>query len=400
MNESYDKLKAQFDTYYAKAMEAREKNDFYKLVEYLNKAGQCQLDMAKVAPLSQQYDHIQRGKNLKETADGWKKIHPEAFEKASKIGEGSGDTKFTPVENSNTKFDDIIGCEDIKEFIKKQYIYRFDDKYSAVFSDGRGGQLERGLLLFGLPGTGKTMIARAIATEVDAAFFHIKASELVDSLVGNTEKNISALYEEASKYPVSIVFIDELETLIPNRSMDIRSYEASAVTEFLRVLDGFEKEKTAKVITIGASNYPNRIDPAAIRPGRLGAWFRVDLPELALRKQLIESNFKEGYSIEKNTIDYMAKATKGYSGADVVAFCGRIKSSIAELGIKAVDDGASEEEVMKICSTVTKKVVDTVLADSNSSISESSIQELAKFEQNYHFKSKKGSVLSYMNKME
>ena len=392
-------LETQFNTYYAAAQKARSNNDFYNLVIELRRAAQCQLDMTEYASPDKKGPLLARGKDLLDKAKMWEEAHPECFANTNMSKGGQEGTKYKSVAKVTTTFDDIVGCDDVKKFVEKQYIKRFSDKYKVVFDEGRGGALERGMLLFGLPGTGKTMIARAIANAVDAEFLAIKASDLKDRFYGETERKIRELYEEAAKNKLTIIFIDEIETLLPSRSSDIQNHESSAVTEFLTVLDGFEKEKMSHIITIAASNYPGRIDAAAIRPGRLGAWFRVDLPNADLRRTLIKKHFSNGYSFDPSALDLAVQKTKGYSSADVVALCDRIKTNLADAGIAAVDSGCDRTMVISAASTVGMSAVQAVLSNSNSTVSKSSIQELASFEANYNYHSANGGIIEFMEKL-
>lgn len=407
-NQKLAELEVEFNKYYALAQEARRNNDFYNLVIYLRKAAQCQMDMIEYAPPEKKGPLMSRGRDLLDKAKMWEETHPECFGNTNQSsgGSSSGTSTVKGVKKTNTRFDDVIGCEDVKAFVTKQYIKRFSEKYKAVFDQGRGGSLERGILLFGLPGTGKTMIARAIATEVNAVeFMSLKASDFKDRFYGETEKKIRSVYEEAARKAeegngITIIFIDEIETLLPSRSSNVQNYESSAVTEFLTVLDGFEKEKMGKVITIAASNYPNRIDSAAIRPGRLGAWFRVDIPDASLREMLIKKHFANGYTFAPGALNSAVEKTRGFSGADVVAVCDRIKSALSDYGIDAVDNGYDNDRVIAASSNITEKVIDEVLSINNSSISQSSIMELAQFENNYNFKSRNGTILEFMKNLK
>lgn len=404
MSEKYLELERSFNRYYKAAQEARSKNDFYNLVKNLRDAAQCLIDMTEHCSTDKKGPLMERSRDLLDKAKQWQEAHPECFGNTNQSSNGKGDSKKYVVSKTGTTFNDIVGCDDVKEFVTKQYIKRFSEKYSAVFADDRGGSLERGILLFGLPGTGKTMIARAIATEVNANFISLKASDLKDRFYGETEKKIREVYEDAaalaeSDKKISIIFIDEIETLLPSRSSDVQNHESSAVTEFLTVLDGFEKEKMSKIITVAASNYPNRIDAAALRPGRLGAWFRVDIPPATLREKLIKKNFSKGYTFESGAMETAVKMTKGFSSADVVAICGRIKNSLADYGIAAVDKGLSKEEVIAKSSQVSVSVIEKVLKTSNSSISQTSILELAEFEKNYNYRSKNGGIVEFMKKL-
>ncbi len=407
MSERYNELKREFDSYYKEAQECRAKGDFYNLVVNLRNASQSLLDMTEHCSPNERGSLLTRSRDLLDKAKQWQEAHPEAFANTNQATSGNRkpNKKREAVTKTGTTFNDIVGCEDIKRFVTKQYIKRFDERYSLVFRDGRGGSLERGILLFGLPGTGKTMMARAIATEVNAHFVSVKGSDLKDRFYGETEKKIRELYEDAAAQAekngtISIVFIDEVETLIPSRSSDVQNHESSAVTEFLTVLDGFDKEKMSKIITIAATNYPNKIDAAALRHGRLGAWFRVDVPTAELREKLVKNHFEKGYTLEAGALAAIVKKTKGYSSADVVSLCEMIKGELSDRGIVAVDKNLGEDAVIRASSVITASVVEPALKTSNSSISQNSIVELAAFEKNYNYSCENGGIIEFMKNLK
>lgn len=407
MSERYNELKREFDQCYKAAQDCRAKGDFYNLVVNLRNASQCLLDMTECCSPNERGSLLTRSRDLLDKAKQWQEAHPEAFANTNQTTTSGrrANKKRETVAKTGTTFNDIVGCEDIKRFVIKQYIKRFDEKYSIVFRDGRGGNLERGILLFGLPGTGKTMMARAIATEVKAHFVSVKGSDLKDRFYGETEKKIRELYEDAAAQAeksgtISIIFIDEVETLIPSRSSDVQNHESSAVTEFLTVLDGFEKEKMAKIITIAATNCPNKIDAAALRHGRLGVWFRVDVPTVELREKLVKSHFEKGYTFEAGALAAIVKKTKGYSSADVVSLCEKIKGELSERGIIAVDKNLGSEAVLKASSNITVSLVEAALKTSNSSISQDSIIELAAFEKNYNYNGENGGIIEFMKNLK
>lgn len=407
MSEKYNELKREFDKYYKDAQECRAKGDFYNLVVNLRNASQSLLDMTEHCSPNERGSLLTRSRDLLDKAKQWQEAHPEAFantNQATTSGRRANKKRET-VTNTGTTFRDIVGCEDVKKFVTKQYIKRFDEKYRLVFSDGKGGDLPRGILLYGLPGTGKTMLARAIATEVNAHFVSVKGSDLKDRFYGETEKKIRELYEEAAAQAekngtISIVFIDEVETLIPSRSSDVQNHESSAVTEFLTVLDGFDKEKMSKIITIAATNYPNKIDAAALRHGRLGVWFRVDVPTADLREKLVKSRLEKGYNLEASALAAIVKKTKGYSSADVVSLCNNIKSELSDRGITAVDKNLGEDAVIRASSDITTSVIELALKTSNSSISQNSIVELAAFEKNYNYTCENGGIIEFMKNLK
>ena len=229
-------LEREFNQYIQRAAEAKDKSDFYNLVINLRKAGDCMHEMGELShDLGEKYKYQKRAQEYRQKADAWQSAHPEAFANTTQGPRQSKALKIESSGSTGTCFDDVVGCDDVKNFVRTEYIRRFKEKYKIVFADGRGGDLQRGLLLYGLPGTGKTMLARAIATEVEADFIAVKASDLKDKFYGDTEKKIQELYDQAAEKGVlTIIFIDEIETLLPSRSgTDIQNYEASAVTQFL-----------------------------------------------------------------------------------------------------------------------------------------------------------------------
>lgn len=396
-------LEQRAEAYRRKAKICMDKMDYYNLVDNLTKVAECYKELSGLATDNGKKSvYLKDYKYYKQTAEQWKVNHPERFlNTAGEPGDGK-QSKIESVKDTGVKFENIVGCEDVIKFVEFQYKKRFDKKYEIVFADGRGGNMPRGVLFYGLPGTGKTMLARAIAGEVNAEFIFIKASDIKSRYHGDSEKEIQRIYDEAAeKEGRTIIFIDEIETMIPNRSdPDIKSFEASTVTQFLSVLDGFEKEKMSNVITIAATNYPGRVDPAALRPGRLGTWFRVDLPGIELRTKFIKKEFAKGYDLESDALDYLIKATKGYSGADIVALCDKIKHKLAEQGIAAVDSGYSNDMVIAICSKIVKDEAEEVMKTSNSSISYTSIEALEKFEIDYDIKNSAGTITEYMKNLK
>lgn len=401
---TYQELEASFRRHYSAAQEARERKDYYNLVTHLRQAAQCQLDMLECCPPDQKGVILERGRDLMEKAKAFEGLHPECFGNTNRSGESrDGAPQFEVVEKTNTSFNDVVGCEDIKEYVRKDLVKRFMERYRVVFSEGRGGKPGRGMLLFGLPGTGKTMIGRAMATELGCPFLYVRASDLKSRYYGQTEENVQRLYEEAAGHckngGCTVLFIDEAETLLADRSGNLQSFEASAVNQFLAVMDGFEKEKMKNVITVICTNYPDKLDAAVLRPGRLGRWFRVDLPDRTLRRKLIRQQFAKGYTVDRDALDLAVEKTRGYNGSDVVDLCDRIKLTLSGNGMDAVDQGKSEQEVIGISSHVNRDTVKAILKTTNSSVSQRSVEELARFEKNYNFSSPNGSVTEFMQNL-
>lgn len=173
----------------------------------------------------------------------------------------------------------------------------------------------KGILLWGPPGTGKTLFARTIAKECSAEFFHIRSSDVMSEWFGVSERRIKQLFAKASKSKPSIIFFDELESLAPNRqAMAIEDGRSSLLSSLLSELDGFEP--LTGVTILGATNIPNRLDPALLRPGRFDKMIYIPPPSRAERKEILEIHLK-GKPCSHLRIDQLASRTNLYTGADL-----------------------------------------------------------------------------------
>ena len=229
---------------------------------------------------------------------------------------------WTLSEKPKIRFDDIAGLDDVKEQIRIKMIFpfTFPDK-AKKYKVKTGG----GILLYGPPGTGKTMIAKAVAGELDATFFAIAPAEILNKWVGESEKNIRKLFEAARNCPKAVVFIDEVESLIPKRrDSEAGSVMQRVVPQILSELDGFEAREGQNVMFMGATNEPWNIDYAMLRPGRLDEKVYVGLPERPARKRLLELNLKDIPLCEDVDQERLADRLGGYSGADIAYLCRKV----------------------------------------------------------------------------
>lgn len=216
-------------------------------------------------------------------------------------------------ERPSIRFEDIAGLEEVKEQIRLKLLYPFQHpELAEQYGISAGG----GILLYGPPGTGKTMIARAVAGEIEAAFFAIKPSEIMSQWVGVAEQNLAKLFAAADSYPVSVVFIDEMESLAPKRRKSHSTVMQRVVPQLLAELDGFEKRRNA-LLMIGATNEPWAIDGAILRPGRLDRMVYVAPPDAAARQRILELNLKGKPLSPQVSLADMAERTSGFSGADM-----------------------------------------------------------------------------------
>ncbi len=243
-------------------------------------------------------------------------------------------------------FQDIAGLADLKDEIKLKIIEPFKNpELFKKFNKKVGG----GILMFGPPGCGKTMIAEAAANEAGVKFFNVNASTLRSKYVGESEKNIANLFEEARKSSPCIIFFDEFEALGQERS-NASTHTKSEVSQLLMEMNGFGN-KEQEILIIAASNEPWEIDIALRREGRLGNTIFVPPPDFEARKQMIKSNLKNK-PVKSVDMDAIAKLTEGFSGADITSVCEAasdfaLKDSIKSGKIREITD-KDFYEAMKI----------------------------------------------------
>jgi transitional endoplasmic reticulum ATPase len=193
-------------------------------------------------------------------------------------------------------------------------VYPFTHPEVAERYGIRGGG---GLLLYGPPGTGKTLLARAVAGEVDAAFFTVRPSDILSKWVGEAEKNVAALFEEARSRSRSVIFIDEVEALAPARTGDAGSVMTRVVPQFLAELEGVRGRGDGTLLFVGATNAPWDMDPAIMRPGRFDVKVYVGLPDQEAREEIIALNLADRPYAADVDLARLAALLSGYSGADL-----------------------------------------------------------------------------------
>ena len=221
----------------------------------------------------------------------------------------------------NVSWDDIAGLDFAKKTIKEIIIWPMlrPDLFNGI------RRPPKGLLLFGPPGTGKTMIAKAIASQSKSQFFNISASSLLSKWIGESEKLVRTLFTLASINQPSVIFIDEIDSILTSRSENENESSRRIKTEFLVQLDGAGTNADDRILIIGATNRPQEIDDAFVR--RLSKRLYIPLPNFISRKMLIENVIdkekKMGnlYDVSNDDINEIVKRTKGYSGSDLINVC-------------------------------------------------------------------------------
>ncbi len=286
-----------------------------------------------------------------------KEIPPEVMEKLKVTKEDfSGALKNTEpsalrevfVEVPNVKWDDIGGLENAKQELKE--VVEWPLKYPAVFSR-LNTKPPKGILLFGPPGTGKTMLVKAVANVTEANFISIKGPELLSKWVGESEKAVREIFRKAKQAAPCIIFLDELDSIAPVRGAGFDSHVTErVVSQLLTAMDGLEELK--EVIIIAATNRPDMVDPALLRPGRLDRLIYIQPPDEEGRKKIFEVHLR-GKPIGADVdVEELAKRTDGYVGADIEAI---VKEAVMSALREFITSGISEEHVKEAIKNIVVK---------------------------------------------
>ena len=220
------------------------------------------------------------------------------------------------IEIPNVKWDFIGGLDEVKEELKQAVEWPL--KNPLAFKE-MGIDPPKGILLYGPPGTGKTLLAKAIATESEANFISIKGPELLSMWVGESEKGVRKIFRRAKQVAPCIVFFDELDSIVPKRGRDnSNNVTERMVNQILTELDGVEK--LHDVVFIAATNRPDLIDSALLRPGRLDKLIMVPAPDNKAREKILEVHTKNTILAGDVSLKELAKSTNGFSGADLEGF--------------------------------------------------------------------------------
>ena len=243
-------------------------------------------------------------------------------------------SEWLVAEKPNITFDDIAGMEDAKRIINEMVLYPMQSPEKArALGLNPGG----GVLLFGPPGTGKTMLGKAIAGALDAPFYYASGADLRSKWYGESEQRLSQLLTSAKAHKVAVVFLDEIESLLPKRSEDSHSADNRVVTQFLADLGGFKDSKNL-LLVLGATNKPWAIDEAVFRTGRFDEKVYIGPPDLPSREKILELNLKGAHVTEGLDFHAIAEGMDGASGSDVAAVVSAAKRSALGRAIREDTD--------------------------------------------------------------
>jgi len=335
-----DLASVSYDALYDKASQSLASGDFKTARENLYEASRVLYRLSQLAKSPFKERYIERSEKLSLMADCiilTDKTLSGAQEAQSSQGEASqeGGNSFFPCERPTVTMDDIAGEEDVKRQIDDQLVKpRENPELYARFKKTLGS----GILLYGLPGTGKTMMAKAIANELNGAFFSVKCSDILSKWLGESEQNIKSLFATARTYPVSIIFFDEFEAIGASRE-DTDKTQKDIVPEILAQMQGFKTSKN-ELLVMAATNRPWMIDSAFLRPGRFGIHIRVNLPDEAARMAIFKNKLGKVPCAKDLDLTKAVELTQGYSSADVSdGFIEKMKSLAID---RALSSGGEE----------------------------------------------------------
>ncbi|CUS40940.1 Cell division protein FtsH [hydrothermal vent metagenome] len=227
---------------------------------------------------------------------------------------GKSKAKLLSEDQIKTTFDDVAGCDEAKEDVKELVEFLRDPgKYQRL-----GGRIPRGVLMAGQPGTGKTLLAKAIAGEARVPFFSISGSDFVEMFVGVGASRVRDMFEQAKKQAPCIIFIDEIDAVGRSRGVGMgggNDEREQTLNQLLVEMDGFEVNDG--IIVIAATNRPDVLDPALLRPGRFDRQVVVGLPDIRGREQILKVHMRKVPIGDDVNASVLARGTPGFSGADL-----------------------------------------------------------------------------------
>ncbi len=250
------------------------------------------------------------------------------------------------VESPNVRWSDIGGLEDVKREIREsiEWPLKYHDLYRHADVTP-----PKGFLLHGPPGTGKTLLAKAVATETEVNFINVKGPELLSKWVGESERGVREIFRKARQAAPCIIFLDEIDSLTPRRGSGAGDSHVTerVVSQILTELDGLEELRN--VVVIGATNRPDMIDSALLRPGRLGKLLEIPKPDKEARLEIFKIHTRKKPLGDDVDLEELAKKTDGKTGADIAAICNEASlEAIREFIEKYPDSEQAKENIKQL----------------------------------------------------
>ena len=250
-----------------------------------------------------------------------------------------------PDDKSKKTFKDVAGAKEAKEELNEVVDFLKNPKKFTEM----GAKIPKGLLLMGSPGTGKTLLAKAVAGEADVPFFHISGSEFVEMFVGVGASRVRDLFNKAKKAAPAIIFIDEIDAVARKRGAGLggsHDEREQTLNQILVEMDGFDPN--LGVIVIAATNRPDVLDPALLRPGRFDRRVVIDMPDIEDREQILHVHAKGKPLTKEVSIRKVAERTPGFSGADLANLLNEAAILAVRLGKKKIDEKEVLESIEKV----------------------------------------------------
>lgn len=264
----------------------------------------------------------------------------------------------TVVEVPNVKWDDIGGLDEVKRNLQEMILYPMDhpDKFEKF-----GMSPSRGVLFYGPPGCGKTLLAKAVASECSANFISIKGPELLTMWFGESEANVREVFDKARAAAPCVLFFDELDSVGTQRGSSVGDAGGAGdrvMNQLLTEIDGVGVKKN--LFFIGATNRPELLDEALLRPGRMDQLLYIPLPDLPSRLAILTATLRKSPVAPDISLEFIAQKTEGFSGADLAELCQRaakaaIRSAIAEEELNRVAGGENDTSPEPTVNEITRR---------------------------------------------
>ncbi|HQB01485.1 MAG TPA: ATP-dependent zinc metalloprotease FtsH [Planctomycetota bacterium] len=258
---------------------------------------------------------------------------------------GKTQAKITAEHNTKTTFHDVAGCDEAKEELGEIVDFlKSPKKFEQL-----GGKIPKGALLVGPPGTGKTLLARAVAGEANVPFFHISGSEFVEMFVGVGASRVRNLFQQAKSKPPCIIFIDEIDAVGRQRGAGLsggHDEREQTLNQLLTEMDGFETNKG--IIVLAATNRPDILDHALLRPGRFDRRVTIGPPDIKGREEILKIHAR-GKPMDKDIVlKQLAQRTPGFSGADLASVMNEAALLAARKGKKIIQQDDLAEAIERV----------------------------------------------------
>lgn len=258
---------------------------------------------------------------------------------------GQSSVKLNDERKNRVKFADVAGAKEAKDELKEIVEFlRFPQKFLQL-----GAKIPKGVLLLGSPGVGKTMLARAVAGEANVPFFHISGSEFVEMFVGVGAARVRDLFKKAKKNAPCIIFIDEIDAVGRQRGAGLgggHDEREQTLNQILVEMDGFETD--TNIIVMAATNRPDVLDPALLRPGRFDRQVILDLPDIKDRQAILEVHSKNKPMAKGVDLHKIAERTPGFSGADLANLINEAAILTARRDKKEISGDELKESIEKV----------------------------------------------------